>query len=64
MKRALLTLRRGDSGCCPGHDTFPTGTYANRRSKKARRRDRQIENQLVRTLQRRALRQEMEGARD
>lgn len=59
MKRELLTLRRGDSGCCPGHDTFPDHAYANRRSQRARRRDRRIENQLVRTLRKRALRKEV-----
>lgn len=35
MKRDILTLRRGDCGCCPGHDTFPNETYNSRRSKKS-----------------------------
>lgn len=55
MKREILNYRRGDSGCCPGHDKFPTETYSSRRSKKARSRDRQIENQIVRQLQKRQL---------
>lgn len=48
MKRMLLTLRRGDCGCCPGHDKFPCETYRNRRSKKARSRDIKCEHRYVR----------------
>lgn len=48
MKRMLLTLRRGDCGCCPGHDKYPCETYRNRRSKKARSRDIKREHRLVR----------------
>lgn len=55
MRREILSLRRGDSGCCPGHDKFPADTYKNRRSKKARSRDRKIENRTVRRLQDRVL---------
>lgn len=29
-------------GCCPGHDTFPSETYNNRRSKKAHSRDNKV----------------------
>lgn len=29
-------VKRGDRGCCPGHDKFPRDTYRSRRSKKAR----------------------------
>jgi hypothetical protein len=28
--------------CCPGHDSHPTGSYSNRRSKKARARGKTI----------------------
>ena len=55
MKRDILTLRRGDCGCCPGHDTFPNETYNSRRSKKARSRDKKIEHQLVRTIHKREI---------
>ena len=44
MKREILKFKCGSCGCCPGHDTFPDDTYGNRRSKKARTRDRKIEN--------------------
>ena len=59
MKREILNYRRGDSGCCPGHDKFPTETYNSRRSKKARSRNRQIENQVVRQLNKKELRSEI-----
>ncbi len=55
MNRDILNLRRGDSGCCPGHDTFPSETYSNRRSKKARARDKQLEHQTVRSIRKRQL---------
>lgn len=55
MKRDLLNYRRGDCGCCPGHDKFPDNTYSSRRSKKARHRDRQLENQTVRQIKKREL---------
>ena len=53
MKRGILNFRRGDRGCCPGHDKFPEQKYNSNRSRKARKRDRKIENQLVRSLQKR-----------
>jgi len=46
------------SNCCPGHDTFPTETYNNRRSKKARAKWKRKEHQLVRQLVKRSLRKE------
>lgn len=30
------------TGCCPGHDVFPSDSYNNRRSKKARSRDKKV----------------------
>ncbi|MCP1540119.1 hypothetical protein [Methylorubrum extorquens] len=39
---------RGDSGCCPGHDTFPSETYNNRRSKRAQARDTKVQHQRAR----------------
>ena len=36
--------------CCPGHDTFPTETYNNRRSKKARSRDKKLEHRMARHI--------------
>lgn len=64
MKRELLSLRRGDCGCCPGHDKFPSETYGSRRSKKARARDKQIEHQTVRSIRKRDLAAEMRAADD
>lgn len=58
--RDIFKLRRGDCGCCPGHDTFPDHTYNSRRSKKARARDIKIEHQLVRTIQKRQFKKELE----
>jgi hypothetical protein len=58
MRRPLVWVAPREHSacwCCPGHDKFPTETYRNRRSKHARARDRQIENQLVRTIQKRTL---------
>jgi hypothetical protein len=36
-KRKMIPfgVKRGDFGCCPGHDKFPWDTYKNKRSKKA-----------------------------
>lgn len=59
MKRELFGLRRGDCGCCPGHDKFPGEAYANRRSKRARSRNKQAEHQLVRQIRKRELQREM-----
>ena len=55
MRRQIEQLRRGDSGCCPGHDTFPNDTYKNSRSKRARARDKTKEHKMVRTLLKREL---------
>lgn len=55
MKREILTLRRGDSWCCPGHDKFPNETYRNKRSKHARARDKRIEHQTVRAIVKRSI---------
>ena len=48
--RELKTLKRlrHINGCCPGHDDFPSDTYRNRRSKKARSRDKAKEHRYVR----------------
>lgn len=64
MKRELLALRRGDCGCCPGHDIFPGETYKNRRSKAARAKGKRKEHQLVRQLNKRSLREEVLDAAD
>lgn len=55
MRRQIEQLRRGDSGCCPNHDTFPNDTYRNNRSKRARARDKRKEHKMVRTLLKREL---------
>lgn len=48
MKREIALVKPGMFGCCPGHDEFPDGTYRNRRSKKARARDKAKEHRFVR----------------
>lgn len=48
--RDLLKIRRGDCGCCPGHDKFPNDSYNSRRSKKARARDIKKEHRMVRRI--------------
>lgn len=53
MKREILTMKRHVCGCCPGHDKFPAETYSSRRSKKARARNKKVEHQQVRTIQKR-----------
>lgn len=55
MKREILTQRRGDCWCCPGHDKFPDETYSSNRSKKARARDKKIEHRVARKQVRREL---------
>lgn len=57
--RDLIKLRRGDCGCCPGHDTFPNDTYNSNRSKRARARDIKREHQVVRQIYKRQLRADM-----
>lgn len=41
-------VKRQDRGCCPGHDKFPPDTYRNRKSKKARARDKRIAHGIAR----------------
>lgn len=60
--RDILKLRRGDCGCCPGHDKFPNDSYSSRRSKKARARDKQVEHQTVRSIQKRHTARELAEA--
>lgn len=52
MKRDILATKRMKhiSGCCPGHDQFPTETYGSRRSKRARSRDKAIEHRVARSI--------------
>lgn len=59
MKREIQTLQRIELPCCPGHDTWPSGAYNNRRSKHARARDKAKEHKYVRTLAKRALNKEL-----
>jgi len=44
-----------DQGCCPGHDTFPSQTYKNRRSKRAQSRDTTLAHQIARARAKRAV---------
>jgi hypothetical protein len=61
MKREIEMLKGAVvSDCCPGHDTYPVETYRNRRSKKARSRDKQIEHQHARSIQKQNLQKEID----
>lgn len=57
MKREILKLKLGCmiGGCCPGHDVWPTETYKNRRSEKARSRDKGREHRYVRRVMKQRL---------
>lgn len=46
-------VKKEDAGCCPGHDTFPREKYSNRRSQKARARDKRIAHKMGRARLRR-----------
>ena len=50
MKReiSLVAGALKDSRCCPGHEMWPCETYANRRSKRARSRDKKREHRYAR----------------
>ena len=52
-------VKRGDRGCCPGHDLFPRETYSSRRSKKAHTRDTKLAHRLERHKSKRSLREEL-----
>ena len=58
--RDLLKIRRGDCGCCPGHDKFPNETYNSRRSKKARSRDIKKEHRVVRRILKQEIKNNLE----
>lgn len=63
MKRDIYFAKPGmltASWCCPGHDVFPTDTYNNRRSKRARSRDKKIERRLARHLLNRMIDRDIE----
>lgn len=49
-------INRHHRGCCPGHDTFPSETYRNRRSKAAHTRDTKIAHRRERRRIRNRLR--------
>jgi hypothetical protein len=53
MRAYGVTIR--DQGCCPGHDTFPSQTYNNRRSKRAQSRDTKVAHQIARARAKRAV---------
>ena len=57
MRREIkeVKLERNVSGCCPGHDDYPVETYKNRRSKKARSRDKKKEHRYVRRVLNRSI---------
>lgn len=62
MKRELEQYGYHTGRCCPGHDKYPTESYATRTSKHARSRDKKAEHQHARTIRKRNLFNElMEG---
>lgn len=51
MRREIRTIKgHVVSGCCPGHDDYPNDSYSNRRSKKARSRDKAREHRTARRI--------------
>ena len=46
-------VKRKDFGCCPGHDKFPKDSYNNRKSKKARGRDKKYSHKVARADEKR-----------
>lgn len=59
MKRELKQVKPRQDECCPGHDTWPSDTYKNRRSKKARSKGKKKEHKYVRSIINRLLRREI-----
>lgn len=57
-------MRRGDCGCCPGHDLFPRECYNNNRSKRARSRDKKLMHQIGRSIAKRELVAEVSNISD
>lgn len=54
-------IRRKDTGCCPGHDKFPTDTFKGRASVKARGRDKAAAHGRERLEAEREIRKELNG---
>ena len=66
MRRQILETKRMRhvSGCCPGHDDYPTEKYSNNRSTRARSRDIKIEHQHARAIAKPLLRLELQLLQD
>jgi len=60
MKREIKDLNKIRRPCCPGHDKFPSETYRNRRSKKARAEGKKIEHRVVRRITRQKINKDLE----
>lgn len=60
MKREIKLLKRGVSGCCPGHDDYPNDTYKTHASRKARSKHKTVEHKHVRTIIKRQISKEIE----
>jgi len=58
MKREILNFKPKLSGC-PGHNDYPSGTFKNRRSKRARSRDKKLEHKHARSIVSRELKSEL-----
>lgn len=59
MKREITYYIPHTHGCCPGHDLFPTETYKNRRSKKARARGKKLEHKMARHFSKEIIKKEV-----
>lgn len=57
MKREILDIKRKRhiNDCCPGHDDYPSSTYANNRSKRRRAMDISREHRYVRRVKKHIL---------
>ena len=65
MKREIALVPGAlKSSCCPGHDTWPCETYSNRRSKRARARDKKLEHRYARRVLNSLARKEAKGNTD
>ena len=65
MKREIMSVPGAVFDCrCPGHDTWPCETYSNRRSKRARARDKKLEHRYARRVLNNLARKEAKGSTD
>ena len=59
MKREITLLKRGVSGCCPGHDDYTNDTYKTHTSRRARSKHKTVEHKHARTIIKRQIQNEI-----